>query len=100
MRGNDPLKSALANFTGSVDRQMLDQLIRTQHTHSTVKQVQKYSRYDPTILKWLFDEGQESLEDENKTQKLAISEFKNKKYDFRYFQMIEDRVRKNLARTV
>ena len=64
---------------------MLAQLVRNQHNKETMKQVKRYSRYNPTILKWLFDENLESKEDENTTQRNAITEFCQNKYDFKYF---------------
>ena len=75
MRGNDPTISALSDVTKNIDRQMLAQLVRNQHNKDTMKQVKRYSRYNPTILKWLFDENQESMEDQNATQRSAITEF-------------------------
>ena len=31
---------------------------------------------------------------------MAIAEFEKKKYDFKYFSMVEDRVRKDLAKKI
>ena len=57
--------------------------------------MQALSEYNPAILKWLFDELQESLEDEHESQRTAIGEFEVRKLDYKYFQMIEDRERSN-----
>ena len=57
--------------------------------------MQQFSDYQPIILKWLFNEQVESLEDENETQRNAIAEFENRKLDYKYFNMIETRERRN-----
>jgi len=54
-----------------------------------------FQEYQPAILKWLYDELQESLEDENETQRNAIQEFEKRKLDYKYFNMIEERERSN-----
>lgn len=61
----------------------------------TADQVQQYSDYAPVILKWLFNEQVESLEEEHETQRIAIADFENRKLDYKYFNMIESRERDN-----
>ena len=74
---------------------MLDQILRNQYIHDTSDQVQSFADYQPTILKWLFDEQEKSLEDEHETQRNAINDFEVRKLDYKYFNMIENRERKN-----
>ena len=66
----------------------------------TLDQIQSFSEYNPTILKWLFDENQESLEDENETQRNAINDFEKRKLDYKYFSMIENRERSNFNQQI
>ena len=47
--------------------------------------MQSFSDYNPGILKWLFAELQESLEDEHETQRTAIFDFEKRKLDYKYF---------------
>jgi len=47
------------------------------------------------ILKWLFEELQESNEDEYETQRSAILDFEQRKLDYKYFNMIEESERNN-----
>jgi hypothetical protein len=60
-----------------------------------MEQIRSFSSYEPSILKWLFDELQESNEDENETQRNAIIDFDRRKLDYKYFNMIETRERSN-----
>ena len=57
--------------------------------------MQDFSGYEPQILKWLFDELQESVEDENETLRQAIVDFEQRKLDYKYFKMIEESERSN-----
>ena len=60
-------------------------MLRDSYAIDTCEQVQSFVEYQPNILKWLFNEHQESLEDENESQRTAIEEFEKRKLDFRYF---------------
>ena len=85
MRGSNPMSSNLQSLSENVNKQMLAQNIRNKYIHDTVDQVQSFSDYNPTILKWLFDEHQESKEDEHETQRDAIKDFEKRKLDYKYF---------------
>ena len=49
-------------------------------------------------MKWLFDELQESVEDENETLRQAIVDFEQRKLDYKYFKMIEESERSNYSK--
>jgi len=68
---------------------MLAQEFRNNSIHETVNQVDMFCEYSPNILKWLYDEMQESLEDANVTERDAIREFEQRKLDHKYSNMIE-----------
>ena len=74
--------------------------VRNHYNQNTMDQVQSLSDYNPKILKWLFEEQQESLEEENDWQRNAIQDFETRKLDYKYFQMIEDRERSNFQKLV
>ena len=74
--------------------------VRNNYNQNTMEQVQSLSDYNPKILKWLFEEQQESLEEENDWQRNAIQDFETRKLDYKYFQMIEDRERSNFQKLV
>ena len=44
-----------------VQRQMLAQKFRNSYTIDTLDQVKALSKYEPIILKWLFEEEQSSI---------------------------------------
>ena len=60
--------------------------------------MQSFSDYNSGILKWLFNELQESLEDENESMRNAIIDFDKRKLDYKYFNMIESRERSNFVK--
>ena len=61
----------------------------------TIEQLNTFSQHRPSLVKELYDELQEQLEDENETQRNAIREFEQRKLDYKYFCMIEERERSN-----
>lgn len=67
MRGSDPTSSNLKSMGDKVSQQLVTQLLRNEYHIETMDQVQQFADYEPGILKWLFNELQESLEDENET---------------------------------
>lgn len=79
---------------------MLEMSVRNKYIVDTFEQVQSFSDYNPKILKWLFDEQQESLEEENLWQRNAIEDFETRKLDYKYFHMIENRERSNFQKNV
>lgn len=56
MRGTDPTGSNLQELNDKVQTHMLSMQIRNQYITDTADQVQSFSDYHPTILKWLFNE--------------------------------------------
>ena len=100
MKGADPIDSDLKLLQKNVQRKMLEQDVRNKYMSDTMEQVQSFSDYNPKILKWLFDEQQESLEEENDWMRNAISDFETRKLDYKYFQMIENRERSNFQKQV
>ena len=100
MRGADPIDSDLKLLNKSVQRKMLAQTVRNKFIVDTLDQIQSFSDYNPKILKWLFEEQQESLEEENDWQRSAISDFDLRKLDYKYFNMIETRERNNFNKQV
>ncbi len=60
----------------------------------------EFSNYAPSILKWLFDELQESNEELNETERAAIIDFDRRKLDYKYFNMIETRERNNFNKQI
>ena len=60
----------------------------------------EFSNYEPSILKWLFDELQESNEELNETERAAIIDFDRRKLDYKYFNMIETRERNNFNKQI
>ena len=85
MRGSNPTSSNLKSISERVQKKQLAQMLRDSYAIDTCEQVQSFVEYQPNILKWLFNELQESLEDENESQRTAIEEFEKRKLDFRYF---------------
>ena len=63
LRGGNPTISNLMAETQKVKKEMLAQEFRNSSITNTVNQVDLFIEYQPNILKWLYDEMQESLED-------------------------------------
>ena len=74
---------------------MLAQEFRNRSIHDTVDQVDMFAHHQPCLMKELYSEMQESLDDNNETRRNAIREFENRKLDHKYFSMIEQRERSN-----
>ena len=100
MKGSDPIESDLKLLNKSVNRKMLEMTVRNKYISDTTNQVQSLSDYNPRLLKWLFNEQQESQEEENAWQRNAISDFETRKLDHKYFQMIESKERSNFNKLV
>ena len=71
---------------------------RNDYTLNTANQIQELVENKPRILKWLFDEMQESIEDEDETQRKMIREFEIRKLDTKYHQMLDTREKNNLRK--
>ena len=95
MRGENPTTSNLMAVKQKINKGMLAQDFRNRSMKDTIDQVNTFAHHRPTLLKELYDELQESLDDDHETQRNAIREFEQRKLDYKYFCMIEERERSN-----
>lgn len=89
IRGIDHMNSNIKVINKRTSKNMLAQEFRNQAIYETSDQVEMLTEYDPNIVKYLFDELQETKVDEDDTIRKAILEFEKRKLDHRYFCMIE-----------
>ena len=50
----------------------------------------------PRVLKWMFDQLDETLMDESVTQRQVIKEFDRRKLDTKYFGMLQSKKKKQV----
>ena len=50
----------------------------------------------PRVLKWMFDQMDETLIDDSVTQRQVIKEFDRRKLDTKYFSMLETKKKKQV----
>ena len=89
VRGTDYINSNIKVINKRISKNMLAQEFRNQALFDTSDQIELLRDYDPNIVKYLFDELQETKLDEDDTTRKAIHEFEKRKLDHRYFCMIE-----------
>ena len=78
---------------------MLQQRFRNQYAQDVADSIQEFSEQNPRVLRWLFDQQIETLEEDNQTQRRLIQEFEKRKLDTKYYEMLEKREKANFMKS-
>ena len=85
----DPTYTKIDKLLHDVQCKLMEEKFRTDYNLDTAKKVQSFEQMHPRVLKWMFDQMDETLMEESLTQRQIIRDFDRRKLDTKYFGMLE-----------